>query len=194
VQFPASFIAIAEPVERFSYTSEDRAASFRRADVHLPVALHEVIQKIEGVRERERERERATCIRALCSPVQSRVGQVKRRGRTRAGNEAEIDWPTVPVYRPYRAERTARLWPRVEPRRRATYYHRLGAVGVGAGACERCDICGVSLSLIGFGRAFALLCTHVLLHVYIPIRFNLPRDSPIHTLRARPPRGLLWSL
>lgn len=100
--------------------------------MHLLVALREVIRRIE---------------RENYLPVQSRVS---RSGPGKGENEAEIDRPFLSP-----AERAAR----VQPRWRATYYHCLGAVGVGAGACERCDICGVSLSLIASGRE--------LLHVHI---------------------------
>ncbi|KAM0735845.1 hypothetical protein ACS0PU_009806 [Formica fusca] len=131
-------------------------SSSRRADVHLPVALCEVIRRIE---------------RENYLPVQSRVSR-SRPGK--GENEAEIDRPFLS-----RAERAAR----VQPRRRATYYHRLGAVGVGAGACERCDICGVSLSLIASGREL----------VHVPAYIQSPRlTSFVRTLqRACPPRDAL---
>lgn len=61
-----------------------------------------------------------------------------------------------------------------ESRRRATYYHRLGAVGVGAGACERCDICGVSLSLIASGRELVHV-PDAYIYIYISSRLDLPR-------------------
>jgi len=135
-------------------------SSSRRADVHLLVALREVIRRIE---------------RENYLPVQSRVS---RSGPGKGENEAEIDRPFLSP-----AERAAR----VQPRWRATYYHCLGAVGVGAGACERCDICGVSLSLIASGRE--------LLHVHTCIYIQLSRlTSFLRTLqRACPPQdAFVW--
>jgi len=86
----------------------------------------------------------------------------------RAGNEAEIDRPTDrPTERSFLSFLAASGGGKGGPPRESMHgcacsrggerltITRLGAVGVGAGACERCDICGVSLSLIASGRALA---------------------------------------
>lgn len=122
--------------------------------MHLLDALREVIRRIE---------------RENYLPVQSRVS---RSGLGKGENEAEIDRPFLSP-----AERAAR----VQSRWRATYYHCLGAVGVGAGACERCDICGVSLSLIASGRE--LLHVHISAYTYIQLS-RLTRSFVLYSERV----------
>lgn len=51
-------------------------------------------------------------------------------------------------------------------------------MGVGAGACERCDICGVSLSLIASGRAPAYVSD---VHIH---SFRLMTRELIRILKA----------
>lgn len=117
-------------------------------------------------REGERELPASVAGAVTSGPSDEGRGRTGEEGEgTGAGNEAEIDRPFLSTAS---GLRELREYGRVWPRRRATYYHRLGAVGVGAGACERCDICGVSLSLIASGRARPHIRIQYLLCIYSP--------------------------